>query len=168
MPYASSHWSSPIHLQCRKSRELDLIPGLGWFPGVGNTTLVLLAEKSHGQRSLAGYSPWGHKESDATECALEWLQTAFNLKGKATHSLMVSSATLDSSSQITWSEQPILPLINFTGISNFMDSVQPRLFLFLLSPSFCPLRILIITWSSLFFYPLSTLRIVSSPSFAYR
>ena len=24
-------------------------------------------EKSHGQRSLVGYSPWGHKESDKTE-----------------------------------------------------------------------------------------------------
>ena len=23
--------------------------------------------KSHGQRSLVGYSPWGHKESDTTE-----------------------------------------------------------------------------------------------------
>ena len=27
----------------------------------------ILAEKSHGQRSLVGYSPWGHKESDMTE-----------------------------------------------------------------------------------------------------
>ena len=27
----------------------------------------ILAWKSHGQRSLAGYSPWGHKESDTTE-----------------------------------------------------------------------------------------------------
>ena len=26
--------------------------------------------ESHGQRSLAGYSPWGHKESDVTEHAL--------------------------------------------------------------------------------------------------
>ena len=25
-------------------------------------------EKCHGQRSLVGYSPWGHKESDMTEC----------------------------------------------------------------------------------------------------
>ena len=25
--------------------------------------------KYHGQGSLAGYSPWGHKESDITECA---------------------------------------------------------------------------------------------------
>ena len=28
---------------------------------------VLLPGKSHGQRSLVGYSPWGHKESDTTE-----------------------------------------------------------------------------------------------------
>ena len=26
-----------------------------------------LPEKSHEQRSLVGYSPWGHKESDMTE-----------------------------------------------------------------------------------------------------
>ena len=30
-------------------------------------TPVLLPRKFHGQRSLAGYSPWGHKESDKTE-----------------------------------------------------------------------------------------------------
>ena len=30
-------------------------------------TLVLLPGKSHGQRSLVGYSPWGHKELDTTE-----------------------------------------------------------------------------------------------------
>ena len=28
---------------------------------------VFLPGKFHGQRSLAGYSPWGHKESDVTE-----------------------------------------------------------------------------------------------------
>ena len=27
----------------------------------------VLAGKSHGQKSLAGYSPWGHKELDTTE-----------------------------------------------------------------------------------------------------
>ena len=27
----------------------------------------ILAWESHGQRSLVGYSPWGHKESDMTE-----------------------------------------------------------------------------------------------------
>ena len=29
-------------------------------------TPVLLPGKSHGQRSLVGYSPWGHKELDFT------------------------------------------------------------------------------------------------------
>ena len=33
-----------------------------WLP-----TLVFLPGKSHGQRSLVGYSPWGHKKSDTTE-----------------------------------------------------------------------------------------------------
>ena len=33
-----------------------------WHP-----TPVLLPGKSHGQRSLVGCSPWGHKESDMTE-----------------------------------------------------------------------------------------------------
>ena len=28
---------------------------------------VLLPGKSHGQRSLVGYSPWGREESDSTE-----------------------------------------------------------------------------------------------------
>ena len=32
-------------------------------------TPVFLPGKSHGQRSLAGYSPWGRKESGTTECA---------------------------------------------------------------------------------------------------
>ena len=31
------------------------------------TPPVLLPGKSHGQRSLVGYSPWGHEESDTTE-----------------------------------------------------------------------------------------------------
>ena len=30
-------------------------------------TPIVLPGKSHGQRSLAGYCPWGHKESDTTE-----------------------------------------------------------------------------------------------------
>ena len=29
-------------------------------------TSVFLPGKSHEQRSLVGYSPWGHKESDTT------------------------------------------------------------------------------------------------------
>ena len=43
------------------------IPGLGRSLGEGNGNPVLLPGKSHGQRSLVGYSPWGRKESDTTE-----------------------------------------------------------------------------------------------------
>ena len=34
---------------------------------VENPDPIFLPEKSHGQRSLVGYSPWGHKELDMTE-----------------------------------------------------------------------------------------------------
>ena len=53
----------------KETRDVDLIPGLGRFPGGGNGNQlpVFLPGKSHGQRSLAGSSSWGHKESDMTE-----------------------------------------------------------------------------------------------------
>ena len=35
----------------------------------GKPSPVFLPGKSQGQRRLAGYSPWGHKESDTTEHA---------------------------------------------------------------------------------------------------
>ena len=38
------------------------IPIIYWQP-----TPVLLRGEFHGQRNLAGYSPWGRKESDITE-----------------------------------------------------------------------------------------------------
>ena len=55
------------------SRDVGLIPVFD--PCVGKIpwrkawqpTPVFLPGESHGQRSLAGYSPWGHKELDMTE-----------------------------------------------------------------------------------------------------
>ena len=46
-----------------------LIPGSGRSPGEGSGTSppVVLPGKSHGRRSLVGYSPWGGKELDMTE-----------------------------------------------------------------------------------------------------
>ena len=54
--------------------ELDLIPGLGTSPGGGhgNPFQYSCLENPHGPRSLAGYRPWGRKESHTTE----WLSTA--------------------------------------------------------------------------------------------
>ena len=46
-----------------------MIPGLGRSPGGGhgNPLQDSCVESPHGQRSLAGCSPQGHKESDTTE-----------------------------------------------------------------------------------------------------
>ena len=51
------------------ARDPGSILGLGRSPGEGkgNPLQYPYLKKSHGQRSLAGYSPCGHKESDMTE-----------------------------------------------------------------------------------------------------
>ena len=46
------------------------VPSLGWEDPLDKgmaTTPVFWPGEFHGQRSLAAYSPWGHKESDTTE-----------------------------------------------------------------------------------------------------
>ena len=56
--------------QMVKASAYNVVQSLGgedprrrqWQP-----TPELLPGKSHGQRSLIGYSPWGHEESDTTE-----------------------------------------------------------------------------------------------------
>ena len=49
--------------------DLGSIPGLGRSAagGHGNPLQYSFLENPHGQRSLAGHSPWGCKESDTTE-----------------------------------------------------------------------------------------------------
>ena len=49
--------------------DLGSIPGLRRSPGGedGNPLQRSCLENPHGQRSLAGYSPWGCKKSDMTE-----------------------------------------------------------------------------------------------------
>ena len=55
----------------RDTRDVGSIPGLGRSPGRGNGNPLqyscLEENESHGQRSLAGCSPWGHKELDMTK-----------------------------------------------------------------------------------------------------
>ena len=57
--------------------DLGSIPGLGRSPAEGNGYPLQYSglENPHGQRSLAGYSPCGRKESDTTDR----LSTAHNI-----------------------------------------------------------------------------------------
>ena len=55
--------------QCKRRKRPGFNPWVGkirwrrkWQP-----TPVYLPGESHGQRSLLGYSPWGHKESDTAQ-----------------------------------------------------------------------------------------------------
>ena len=52
-----------------KAGDLGSIPWVGKIPwrSVWQPTPEFLPRESHGQRSLAGYSPWVCKESDMTE-----------------------------------------------------------------------------------------------------
>ena len=65
--------------------DLSLIPGSGRSSGGGNGNPLQCSclEKSHGQRSLAGYSPWGHKELDMTEQLILSLFSLFDNQGRA-------------------------------------------------------------------------------------
>ena len=98
------------------AKDVGLIPWVGKIPWrrKWQPTPVFLLGKSHGQRSLAGYSPWGHKESDMTEqlsthaltplrieiieahqewatffpCIKHWKESSFQYQGEASGPLM--------------------------------------------------------------------------------
>ena len=65
MPLNLPRWLSGKESACQAG-DAGLIPGLGRSPGEGNwqlTPVFLPGKKSHGQRSLAGYSPRGHERA---------------------------------------------------------------------------------------------------------
>ena len=78
------------------ARDVGSIPGSGRYPGEGNgnPVFVFLPERSHGQKSLAGCSPWscrrvGHKlatkqqKQQSMQGRLIWNGTAFSFYSKS-------------------------------------------------------------------------------------
>ena len=66
-----SRWHSGKRI-CLQMQEMEetRVQSLGWedpWSRKWQPTPVFLPGDSHVQRSLAGYSPWGRKESDTTE-----------------------------------------------------------------------------------------------------
>ena len=64
--------SLPDWQETQETKRHCLILGLGRSPGegYGNPVQYFLPGKFHRQRSLAGYSPWGHKELDMTQMSV--------------------------------------------------------------------------------------------------
>ena len=61
--------------------DVGSIPGLGRSPAGGQEpTPVFLPGESHGKRSLVGYGPRSHKESDTTEATeIAHMETLFTV-----------------------------------------------------------------------------------------
>ena len=76
--------SKRICLQCRRpSRKIP-------WRRAWQLTAAFLPGEFHGQRSLVGYSPWGHKELDTTErLTLNTINSTVNVKVSPTPSLPV-------------------------------------------------------------------------------
>ena len=60
-----AHWER-TPLQCKRHGFNPWVGKIPW-KRKWQPTPIFLPGKSHGQRSLVGHSPWGHKESDTTE-----------------------------------------------------------------------------------------------------
>ena len=71
------------------ARDLGLIPGSGRFPWrrASQPTPVFLPGESHEWRSLAGYSPWGHKELDMTGQVTHWLLSVWRKTASLTYTI---------------------------------------------------------------------------------
>ena len=70
-------WRAAVHGVAKSRTRLRDWTELNWTEWLRRQwqpTPVLLPGKSHGQRSMVGYSPWGHKELDTTE----WLHFHFS------------------------------------------------------------------------------------------
>ena len=75
--------------QCRRHRFNPWVGKISWR-SKWQPTPVFLPGESHGQRSLAGYKQWGHKELDTTEhthpcCSQSWC----NFSPQLQNSIMV-------------------------------------------------------------------------------
>ena len=71
------------------------------------THCSILAGESHGQRNLAGYSPWGRKESDTTERLLKKENSLGRLLGGKEKQLAISDKNLNKRlcDHLQWSEK---------------------------------------------------------------
>ena len=102
------------------------VRSLGWEDPWRRTwqpTPVFCLENLHGQRSLAGYCPWGHKELDMTE----WLSTAQPLKACSLKLKSSSSALLTiliCSVFLLFKSILIWELADFTWISLKGESLE--------------------------------------------
>ena len=91
------------------TRDSGLIPGSGRSPGGGNGNPFQYSclENPQGQRSLVGYSPWGHKQLDMTEHS-----TSKKREASLQLNVLQSQTTVHSALHTVWTEKEKAGLIN--------------------------------------------------------
>ena len=102
----------------------SLIPGLGWSPGERYGHPVFLPERFHEQRSLAGYSLWGRKESDTTEQLTLW-PTPVSLPGESNRQRSLAGYSLWGRRELDMPERLTAPLQLLRGDGSW----QPKDFI---------------------------------------
>ena len=84
-----------------------------WHP-----TPVLLPEKSHGRKSLIGYSSWGPKESDTTErLHLRKFRRTITVKNQIFRNIFNLMSTKRKKKKFLWDNIPIFVMISYGGKS---------------------------------------------------
>ena len=113
-------------------RDMGWIHGLGRSPGVGNGHLLQYSWlKNSVDRSLAGYSSWGHEESNMTK----WLNMiigafyAFYIIVNNFLFRMVNVASQKHNSFLLWISYPVILLKLYTSSNNYFVEVFCGLFL---------------------------------------
>ena len=96
-----------ICLRCRRHRRPGFDPWVGKMPRrrAWQPTPVLLPGESHGQRSLVGYSPWGHKESDTTEVTEHARIFSLGVLGSSERGFRVGCGSCGWFRRTTWKEE---------------------------------------------------------------
>ena len=99
---------------------------------------MFLPGKFHGQRSLAGYSPWGHEEADRTE----WLSTKANFRRTKIFGRVCPLLRASLMTQLVKSPSAMRGLIpgvgkspgegqgyplQYSGLENYVDYIVRRL-----------------------------------------
>ena len=86
---------APAH-QCRRCESHGFYPWIREIPWrrAWQSAPVFLPGESHGQKSLAGYSPWGGTESDMTEATWHTLHCHLKRPGKNEPSVAMSTSNI--------------------------------------------------------------------------
>ena len=104
--------------QCRRPRFHPWVRTIPWRRK-WQPTPVFLPEEFHGQRSLAGYSPQGHKESDTTEwLTLDYKST--DVRNKRLFSFSTRAGrSHEGRNQVGWQEVTLTVRLSPPSIRSF-------------------------------------------------